>query len=103
MPSSAALSQTFAASSFKCANSLASEISRTAQRCSSITSSIDATLSLAAGFATPLARALFVGFAGHDGGYRAAERSAFHAVITIPVTHDQRAEIRVTKSKRPEN
>src|SRR5439155_14273323 len=48
-------------------------------------------------------RALFVGFAGHDGGYRAAERPAFHTVVTIPVTHDQRAEIRVTKSKRSEN
>src|SRR5215467_495885 len=53
----AALSQTFAASSFKCPNSFASEMSRTAQRCRSITSNIEATLSFATGFGTPLARA----------------------------------------------
>src|SRR5256885_14019374 len=32
-------------------------------------------------------RALFVGFAGHDRRDRAAERAAFHAVVTVPVAH----------------
>src|SRR5207247_6401085 len=45
-------------------------------------------------------RALLVGFAGHDRGDRTAERPAFHAVVTIAVTHDERAEIRVTESER---
>src|SRR6184192_1035109 len=55
-PTSAASSQVLAASSFKCANSFESGIWCTAQRCSSITSNIGATLSFATGFATPLAR-----------------------------------------------
>jgi hypothetical protein len=33
-------------------------------------------------------RALFVGFAGHDGGDRATQRPAFHTVVTKTVTHD---------------
>src|SRR6266513_4506474 len=43
------------------------------------------------------ARALFVRFAGHDRSYRAAERPALDAIVTVTITHDQRAEVRVAK------
>ena len=46
---------------------------------------------------------MFVSFAGHDGGDRATERPAFHAVVTVTVTHDKRADIRVTEPERAED
>ena len=49
------------------------------------------------------ARALRVGFAGHDCCDRAAERPTFNAVVPVTVAHDQRAEIRVTKPERAED
>ena len=36
-------------------------------------------------------------------GDRAAERPAFHAIVAVTVTHDERAEIRVTEPERAEN
>src|SRR5204863_3368162 len=48
-------------------------------------------------------RALFVSFAGHNCSDRAAQRPAFYAIVTEPVTHDERPEIRVAQSKRAEN
>src|SRR5207248_10081610 len=47
--------------------------------------------------------ALFVRFAGHDCSDRAAERPAFHTIITEPVAHDERPEVRVAESERAEN
>src|SRR4029453_12835179 len=47
--------------------------------------------------------ALFVSFAGHDGGDRAAESPAFHTIVTKTVTHDERPQVRVAESKRTEN
>ena len=49
------------------------------------------------------ARALFVSFAGHDRRDRATQRPAFHAVVTVAVAHDERAEIRVTEPERAKN
>src|SRR5207247_1890522 len=49
------------------------------------------------------ARALFVSFTGHDAGDGATQRPAFHAVVTVAVTHDERAEIRITQPQRAEN
>ena len=48
-------------------------------------------------------RALLVSFAGHDRGYSPAERAAFHTVVAIAITHDERAEIAVSEAERPEN
>ena len=48
-------------------------------------------------------RALRIRFAGHDRRDRAAECPAFDAVVTMAVTHDQRAEICVTEPERAEN
>src|SRR5207302_11371710 len=44
-------------------------------------------------------RALFVGFARHDGGDGAAKRPALHAVVPVPVTRNERAEVGVTEPK----
>src|SRR5205807_7825824 len=47
--------------------------------------------------------ALLVRFAGHNRSDGAANGAAFHAVVTVPVTHDERAEIGVAKSERAED
>src|SRR6266576_5283487 len=47
--------------------------------------------------------ALLICFAGHDGGDRAAESAPFSAIVTVSVTHDERAEIRVTEPERADN
>src|SRR4051794_33754987 len=47
--------------------------------------------------------ALLVSFAGHDRRDGAAQSPAFGTVISIAVTHDQRAEIRVAESERAED
>src|SRR5262245_7364172 len=49
------------------------------------------------------ARALFVSFAGHDRRDRAAQRASFDAIVTVSITHDQRAKIGVAEAERPEN
>ena len=46
---------------------------------------------------------MFVSFAGHDCSDRAAERPAFHTIVTKPVAHDERPEICVAESERAEN
>src|SRR6266481_1214447 len=48
-------------------------------------------------------RALLVGFASHDRSDCATQRSPLHTVVTVAVTHDERAEIRVTESEGTEN
>ena len=48
-------------------------------------------------------RALLVRFAGHDRSDRAAERPALDAIVTVTITHDQRAEVRVAKPECAEN
>src|SRR5207247_5984047 len=67
----------------------------------------------ATGLLVPLARkrshrlreacALLVSFAGHNGGDCSTKCPAFHAVVTITVAHDQRAEVRVAESECAEN
>ena len=49
------------------------------------------------------ARALLIGFAGHDRGDRAAERAAFLAVVAVAVAHDERAEVRVAEAEGAED
>ena len=49
------------------------------------------------------AGALLVSFAGHNGGDCSTKCPAFHAVVTITVAHDERAEVRVAESERAEN
>src|SRR5207245_9404256 len=48
-------------------------------------------------------RTLLVSFPGHDRGNGAAKRAAFHAIVTVTITHHQRTKVGVTEPKRPEN
>ena len=77
---------------------------------------MEATLSFATGFGTPLAagvavtrerahrrrhaRTFGIGFAGHDRGDGSANGATFRAVVAVAVAHDERAEIGVTQAQR---
>ena len=49
------------------------------------------------------ARALGVGFAGHDGGDGTAKGAAFDAVVTVAVAHDEGAEVGVAEAEGAED
>ena len=94
-------------------------MSAQALRWRSMTSSIGLTLSGASGFLDPSAARIevareragrrgefgadFVGRAGHEGGNRTGEATAFVGIVALAVAHDERAEIGEAQSQRAEN